>query len=78
MQFPRDGPPSNELNDLHVLDSHVGPDFADGVDLGLFANYFLYQSALKHAVSPKWAPFQTNKTIYTYLTPMLVLTLPME
>ena len=38
MQFPRDGPPSNELNDLHVLDSHVGPDFADGVDLGSFAN----------------------------------------
>jgi hypothetical protein len=38
MQFPRNGPPSNELNDLHVLDSHVGPDFADGVDLGSFAN----------------------------------------
>jgi hypothetical protein len=38
MQFPRTIPPPNNLNNLHVLDSHVGPDFPDGVDLGRFAN----------------------------------------
>jgi len=38
MRFPRTISSPNKLNNLHVLDSHVGPDFADGIDLGSFAN----------------------------------------
>jgi hypothetical protein len=41
MQFPRIRSTPNKLNYLHILDSHVGPDFPDGVDLGLFANDFI-------------------------------------
>ncbi len=38
MRFPRTISSPSKFNYLDVLDSHVGPDFPDGVDLGSFAN----------------------------------------
>ncbi len=58
MQYPKTIPPSNNFNTLRVLGSHVGPDFADGVNLSRYNNTGKSSLKLKsHAVSPKSAPF---------------------
>ncbi len=56
MRFPRTISSPNKLNNLHVLDSHVGPDFPDGVDLGRFANNNTGKSSLKVMQFPRNEP----------------------
>jgi hypothetical protein len=64
MRFPRTISSPNKINNHHVLDPHVGPDFADGVGLGYIANNNTGKSSLKlksHAVSQNYTPSQQLK-----------------